>query len=763
MTRRTVASLNRLSLPVLVLAVIVSFMGSCTDGADPAAPGGATGLTVRPVFLGTMADDEPRTVNLIVVTVRADADDAVLGTHEERNLPASGPWSFPVEFRITGGPTTVRARVELIHETGTQRLVEWSGESAAVTVRGGGSADASVPVGRGPAVNIGVTALAIPAPDVETWEGDTVRLTPAVAGVTGAQVYWRSLTPEIAAVSATGLVTAFQPGVARIVARAGFPADTLDLPVLPRPSIIRVTPSVLRLESLGSELEVTADVVDSRGAVITGLPVTWSISDTTIVRRVGSRLQARRTGTTTVTFRTAGTRALVLAVPAQVEQRVAQIRLMSPDTLRFDRLQASVQLAAEALDAGGSIVPNALLTWVSVVPTVLVVDHSGHATAVGNGATGIIVAAGNVSAHTTAFVRQVPASVRLPADTLPVPLGRPLQIPVVAIDSGGSPIPPEWLGWQVGHSAIATVSANGTVTGRYPGLTPLIVGVPGAALDTAGVAVTTDECDPTATANANRFVLTARAGFVRNTPAGDGYAGVPVVFGGGVMYGTSPGTMVVGYNPDTGRSDLRGSGVCVLQAQPNFHAVSGFGAADSISGPNGVVIVQDILAYPGAADDDFVLLRLNVTNYSKSTLTGLYVGSLYDFDMLFDGRATDVAQWNPALQAMEVMEGDSIAHPQMVGLIAAGAPLVAYSVHRNPAHITRDGWFEYLSGQNGSHAKEGPTDVRTLMGMGPIALQSGESRVVWFALVGGDNRAHFQANVAAARARMQATGGGPLR
>jgi hypothetical protein len=763
MNRRSIASRHRLPLPVLLVASLVAFTGSCTDGVDPAAPGSAAELTIRPVFLSAMADDDPRTINLVVVTVRGAADGAVLGAHQQRNLPATGTWDFPVEFSITGGPTAVRARVELVHETGTQRVVEWSGESAVITVRGGESSEASVPVGRGPVTNIGVTGLTLPAPGTETWEGDTVRLTPAVAGATGAQVYWRSLTPEIAAVSATGLVTALQPGAARIVARAGLPADTLELAVRPRPSIIRVTPAVLRLESLGSELEVSAEAVDARGAVITGLAVTWSISDTTIVRRAGNRIQARRNGTTTVTFRTAGERALVLPVPAQVEQRVAQVRLLAADTLRFNRLQASVQLTAEALDAGGSMVPNAVLSWVSVVPNVLVVDQTGRATAVGNGGTRIIVGAGNVSANTTVLVRQIPASVRLPADTLPVPLGRPVQIPVLAVDSGGIPIPPQWLGWHIGHSSIATVSTNGTVTGRYPGLTPLVVGVPGAALDTAGVAVTTDECDPTATAGVGRFVLTARAGLVRNPPASDGYAGVPVVFAGGVMYGTSPGTMVVGYNPDNARSDLRGSGVCVLQSQPNFHAVTAFGAADSISGPDGVVIVQDILAHSNAADDDYVLLRLNITNYSKSALNGLHVGSLYDLDMMFDGRATDVAQWNPALQAMEVLEADSVAFPRMVGLIAAGAPLVAHSIHRNPAHITRSGWFEYLSGQNGSHAKEGPTDVRTLIGMGPISLQPGQSRVVWFALVGGDNRAHFQANVAAARARIQATGGGPIR
>ncbi len=66
------------------------------------------------------------------------------------------------------------------------------------------------------------TSLAVVPNQVQLAVGATVQLTTTAPANQQAQVQWSSLNPSIAAVSATGLVTALAPGAAVIRARYAF-------------------------------------------------------------------------------------------------------------------------------------------------------------------------------------------------------------------------------------------------------------------------------------------------------------------------------------------------------------------------------------------------------------------------------------------------------------------------------------------------------------------------------------------------------------
>jgi len=160
-----------------------------------------------------------------------------------------------------------------------------------------------------------------------------------------------------------------------------------------------------------------------------------------------------------------------------------------------------------------------------------------------------------------------------------------------------------------------------------------------------------------------------------------------------------------------------------------------------------------------------VLLKYALSNHGSIETVGAYAGFVADEDLFFSGTfGDDIVTFNASLGVAEVTERNTAAFPQAVGVvpIAAGfdAPL-NYEAHVTAAGdpLNSAGYFPLLSGgfPEGSPSV-GPGEVRHVIGFGPFAIPAGGSRVVWFALVGADNQTAFEANVDAARAKVQAGG-----
>lgn len=127
----------------------------------------------------------------------------------------------------------------------------------------------------------------------------------------GRTVAWSSSDPQVAAVSAGGVVTAALGGTATITATSEGKTGTASVVVLlPPVASLTITPNP-DLISVGQQDTLTAVARDASGAVITGAPVTWGsnnenaavVSDAGVVRgvRIGIATIAARSGTATAT------------------------------------------------------------------------------------------------------------------------------------------------------------------------------------------------------------------------------------------------------------------------------------------------------------------------------------------------------------------------------------------------------------------------------------------------------------------------------
>lgn len=126
----------------------------------------------------------------------------------------------------------------------------------------------------------------------------------------GRPVTWTSVTPSIAIVTATGLVTGSSIGTARIAINAEGARDTVNFSVTQIPvTNIRVTPiasSVIQ----GATVQLSATVEDSTGAVVTDRTIEWISGDPT---------KATVSNTGLVRTLSPGS----VSIGAQVEQRLA--------------------------------------------------------------------------------------------------------------------------------------------------------------------------------------------------------------------------------------------------------------------------------------------------------------------------------------------------------------------------------------------------------------------------------------------------------
>lgn len=158
-----------------------------------------------------------------------------------------------------------------------------------------------------PVVVTGAPASILVIPDsANLVEGDTVRLTATIKDRNGAiiqeiKVTWRSLDPQVATVDTTGLVTAAAGGTITIEAKLDSLIARTPVVVTPAPASIIVTPDSVNLAEGGTvRLDATAE--DQNGAVLPGVPVTWTSADTTVATVAPDGLvTAKREGSVQIT------------------------------------------------------------------------------------------------------------------------------------------------------------------------------------------------------------------------------------------------------------------------------------------------------------------------------------------------------------------------------------------------------------------------------------------------------------------------------
>lgn len=263
-----------------------------------------------------------------------------------------------------------------------------------------------------------------------------------------------------------------------------------DRPVAPpRAARVTVTAPVTTLR-FGETAALVAAVLDANGRLLTGRAVTWgsgndavaAVSAAGVVTAGAVRGGTSETVTVTATSEgVSGTVALQVApIPA------AQVTL-TPAALALQPGQAQ-PLAAALRDATGGALTGRTITWSSSAPAVATVSAQGVVTAVGAGTT-------HVTAQSDAARDSVPVTVTVPVasltlspDSLLLALGDTRPFTAVVRDAAGAVLAGRPVSWSSSAPAIATVAADGRVTGVAAGRA-LVIARSEARADTAPVTV----------------------------------------------------------------------------------------------------------------------------------------------------------------------------------------------------------------------------------------------------------------------------------
>lgn len=331
-----------------------------------------------------------------------------------------------------GVPVNGRA-VTWTTDNGLVARVDPSGNGALITAASAGSAEVTATVDgksatitiivadhQAPVPALRVTRVAV-SPDGATLEaGATAQLSAAAYTVDGTPVSgrataWSTANPLVAAVSASGLVTAVAAGSTNIWATvdgvtAGVtvqvsapPAPPPPAPT-PPPASVRVTPDASEL-GVGGRVQLTATARDAGGATLTGRTITWRSDDGGVAAVSSAGL---------VTGVAAGTTRIIATVEGRVDTATITVRPPQPASVTVSPSPVSLQtgstrqLTATVRDANGNVLSGWSVNWLSGNGATATVSATGLVRAVSSGSTTITAASAGASATVQVTVSTAP-------------------------------------------------------------------------------------------------------------------------------------------------------------------------------------------------------------------------------------------------------------------------------------------------------------------------------------------------------------------
>jgi YVTN family beta-propeller protein len=229
--------------------------------------------------------------------------------------------------------------------------------------------------------------------------------------VSSAAFTWATSNGLVASVDSAGLATALANGTVTISATADGVTGAASLTIAQAVASVTVSPQSATLHSLNDTEQFTAHAVDRLGNSLAPQPTfTWSARNTLVARvNQGGLATSLATGLTQIVAASSG-----VADSADLTvQQVATSVTVTPDRVLLTSVGETVQLTAEALDAGGSPVPGAAFIWSSGNTLAATVDPAGLVTAVADGTSDVIAATAGVQDTAQVTVNLLGAATQL--------------------------------------------------------------------------------------------------------------------------------------------------------------------------------------------------------------------------------------------------------------------------------------------------------------------------------------------------------------
>ena len=229
---------------------------------------------------------------------------------------------------------------------------------------------------------------------------------------------------------------------------------------------IVVTPAIATV-SLGSSIELSAQVLDASGISVPDRPVHWTSADPGIatVSDQGT-VTAHGLGPVQVAASTGGRSGLAQVIVTTIP--VASVQVTPGNKSLF--VEESFQLSAVTRDAGGNILTGRPITWSSNNESVATVSSTGLVTALAPGGAIITATSEGRSAPASVTVSAIPvASIQVQPRTLSLINGQTAQLQAQPLDANGKPLVGRVILWFTNNASVATVNANGLVTAQAPG------------------------------------------------------------------------------------------------------------------------------------------------------------------------------------------------------------------------------------------------------------------------------------------------------
>lgn len=288
--------------------------------------------------------------------------------------------------------------------------------------------------------------------------------------IAGKTAIWSSDDIQLAAVSATGLVTGLAAGSALIVAKIDGVRGWATLTIAAAaPLPVYSVQLSLNPTSITTGQTASSSVVlrDSLGTVLTGRTIGWSSSKPTVASvGLGGVVTGIGAGSATITASSGGkngTAGLSVAGGSTIPS-VATVTVSAAATSLTPG--QTTQATATARDSAGNVLAGQTISWTTSNAAAATVSSTGLVTAVAAGSTTIMATTGgktgsiaiNVAAPATSTV-----SVSVPTSSVSV--GQSVQASASVKDANGNPIPGALAFWSSSNAAVATVALNGLISG----------------------------------------------------------------------------------------------------------------------------------------------------------------------------------------------------------------------------------------------------------------------------------------------------------